>query len=164
MFKYDVPSEHLMVADIEGRQEETVEIRKSMIIDASPEVVFQAITDPNELTRWFPDQAIFEPKVGGKIKFSFFKTDSEYRQMDYFPEGTITEFIPNKRLSYSWHEPNYPGFPNTVVTWELEKIENNRTRLNLLHTGFKAGETAQKHNEGWSHFLTELKKHCEKRQ
>ncbi|MGH9977347.1 MAG: SRPBCC family protein, partial [Nitrososphaeraceae archaeon] len=103
------------------------------------------------------------PKVEGKMKFSFFKTDSEYRQMDYFPEGTITEFIPNKRLSYSWHEPNIPDFPNTVVTWELERIENNKTRLNLLHTGFKSDETAKKHNEGWSHFLTGLKKYCEKR-
>lgn len=61
---------------------------------------FKAITDPNELTHWFPDQAILEPKVGGKMKFSFFKTDSEYRQMDYFPEGTITEFVPNKKVSY----------------------------------------------------------------
>ncbi|MGH9966163.1 MAG: SRPBCC family protein, partial [Nitrososphaeraceae archaeon] len=91
-----------MVTDIEGEQGESMEIRKSIVIDASPEIVFQAITDPNELTRWFPDQAILEPKVEGKMKFSFFKTDSEYRQMDYFPEGTITEFIPNKRLSYSW--------------------------------------------------------------
>jgi uncharacterized protein YndB with AHSA1/START domain len=91
-----------MVTDIKGRQEETMEIKKSIIIDASPEVVFNAITDPNELTRWFTDQAILDPKVGGKMKFSFFKTDSEYRQMDYFPEGTITEFIPNKKLSYSW--------------------------------------------------------------
>jgi uncharacterized protein YndB with AHSA1/START domain len=163
MFKYNRITEYLMVTDIEGEQEESMEIRKSIVIDASPEVVFQAITDPNELTRWFPDQAILEPKVEGKMKFSFFKTDSEYRQMDYFPEGTITEFIPNKRLSYSWHEPNIPDFPNTVVTWELERIKNNKTRLNLLHTGFKADETAKKHNEGWSHFLTELKKYCEKR-
>jgi uncharacterized protein YndB with AHSA1/START domain len=163
MFKYDVVSEYLMVSDIEEQQEKATEIRKSIIIDASPDVVFQAITDLKELTRWFPDQAILEPKVGGKMKFSFFKSDSEYRQMDYFPEGMITEFVPNKKLSYTWHEPNLPDFPNTVVTWELERIENNKTRLNLFHTGFKADETAKKHNEGWSHFLTELKKYCDKK-
>jgi hypothetical protein len=54
-------------------------------------------------------------------------------------------------------------FPNTVMTWELEGIENNKTRLNLFHTGFKVDEMAKKQNEGWSHFLTELKKYCEKR-
>jgi hypothetical protein len=26
-----------------------------------------------ELTNWFPDQAILESKVGGKVKFSFYK-------------------------------------------------------------------------------------------
>jgi len=81
-----------MKTDIEKQQEETMEIKKSIIIDTLPEVVFKAITDPNELTRWFPDQAVLDFKVGGKMKFSFFKTDSEYRQMDYFPEGAITEF------------------------------------------------------------------------
>jgi uncharacterized protein YndB with AHSA1/START domain len=59
----------------EGKQEEKdlVEIEKTMIIGASPEIVFKAITDPDELTNWFPDQAILEPRVGGKMKFSFFK-------------------------------------------------------------------------------------------
>jgi uncharacterized protein YndB with AHSA1/START domain len=33
------------------------EIKKSIVVDASPEVVFKAITDPNELTNWFPDHA-----------------------------------------------------------------------------------------------------------
>ena len=97
------------------------------------------------------------------MKFSFFKTDSEYRQMDYFPEGTITEIIPNKKISYTWQEPNIPGFPNTVVTWELEKMEDYKTRLKLFHTGFKPDETAKKHNEGWSHFLGQLIKYCAKR-
>ena len=42
-----------------GQQGEgTIEIKKSIVIDASPEVVFKAITDPNELTNWFPDHAI----------------------------------------------------------------------------------------------------------
>jgi uncharacterized protein YndB with AHSA1/START domain len=45
---------------------ETLEVTKNIVIDASPEVVFKAITDQNELTNWFPDQAILETKVGGK--------------------------------------------------------------------------------------------------
>jgi uncharacterized protein YndB with AHSA1/START domain len=84
----------------EGLQPETTEIKKSIVINAAPEVVFKAITDPTELTHWFPDNAILEPNVGGKMKFSFYKTDSEYRQMDYFPEGTIIEFVPDKKISY----------------------------------------------------------------
>lgn len=73
---------------------ETIEIKKTILIDASPEVVFKAIIDPNEFTNWFPDQVILDPKVGGKVKFSFNKTDSKFRQIDYFPEGTVIEFMP----------------------------------------------------------------------
>jgi uncharacterized protein YndB with AHSA1/START domain len=85
-----------------GQQEETTEMKKYIVIDASPEVVFKAITDPNDLTNWFPDQGVLEPKAGGKMKFSFYKkTSNESRRMDYFPEGTIIEFIPNKKPSYT---------------------------------------------------------------
>lgn len=162
MFKYIAVSEYSMSAKDEVK-EQKLEIRKTIIIEASPEVVFKAITDPNELTMWLPDQAILEPRVGGRMKFSYFKTDSEYRQMDYFPEGTITEFVRGRKISYTWHEPNIPGFPRTVVTWELEKLGDNKTRVNLLHTGFRPDETAKKHDQGWSHFLNQLKKYCAKR-
>jgi uncharacterized protein YndB with AHSA1/START domain len=145
-----------------GEQEsEILEIRKTILIDASPEVVFKAIIDPNEFTNWFPDQVILEPKVGGKVKFSYYKANTEYRQIDYFPEGTVTEFLPNRKISYTYREPKITSFPHTVVTWELEKIDNNKTRLNLSHTGFRTGEIFRKHDEGWSHFLVELTKYCQ---
>jgi uncharacterized protein YndB with AHSA1/START domain len=147
-----------------GRQEETIEIKKGIIINASPEVIFKAITDPNELTNWFPDQAILELKVGGKMKFGFHKNSKRGNQdhgrdKDYFHEGTIIEFIPNKKISYTWEDSYEPDFPRT---WELEEIENNKTNLKLLHTGFKADEKAKQYDEGWSHFLNELAKYCEK--
>ena len=42
------------------------------------------------------------------------------------------------------------------------KIDNDKTSLKLLHTGFKAHEKAKQCDEGWSHFLNELVKYCEK--
>jgi uncharacterized protein YndB with AHSA1/START domain len=95
------------------------------------------------------------------VKFGFYNTDTEYRQIDYFPEGTVIEFLPNKRISYTYCEPKIADFPKTVVTWELEKIENDNTLLKLSHTGLKAGEIIRKHDEGWSHFLNELTKYCQ---
>ena len=148
-------------------KEETIEIKKSVVIDASPEVVFRAITDPNELTNWFPDHAILEPKVGGKMKFSFYKNSKRGNQdcgrdKDKFAEGTISEFILSKKISYTWQNSYEPDFPRTVVTWELEKIDNDKTNLKLLHTGFKPDEKVKQYDEGWSHFLNELIKYCEK--
>ena len=148
-------------------KEETIEIKKNVVIDASPEVVFRAITDPNELTNWFPDHAILEPKVGGKMKFSFYKNSKRGNQecgrdRDKFAEGTISKFILNKKISYTWQNSYEPDFPRTVVIWELEKIDNDKTNLKLLHTGFKADGKVKQYDEGWSHFLKELIKYCEK--
>jgi uncharacterized protein YndB with AHSA1/START domain len=145
----------------------TLEVTKNIVIDAPPEVVFKAITDQNELTNWFPDQAILETKVGGKMKFSFYKNSKRGNQecgrdTDKFTEGTVTEFILNKKISYTWENSAEPDFSRTVVTWELEKIDNEKTNLKLLHTGFKAGEKVKQYDGGWSHFLNELKKYCEK--
>ena len=60
------------------QQAQKIEIEKHIVIDASPEVVFKAITDPKELTNWFPDQAVLEAKIGGKVKFSFYKEEGEH--------------------------------------------------------------------------------------
>jgi uncharacterized protein YndB with AHSA1/START domain len=77
---------------------------------------FKAITDPNELTNWFPDQAILEPKIGGKIKFSFYENSKRGnpcgRDNDNFREGTIREFISNKKISYTWEDLYDPDFPS----------------------------------------------------
>jgi uncharacterized protein YndB with AHSA1/START domain len=55
-------------------EQDLVEIKKTIIIDASPEIVFEAITDPRELTNWFPDQVILEPRVRRKMEFSFLRS------------------------------------------------------------------------------------------
>jgi len=139
-----------------------LEIRKTIDVNASPEVVFKALTDDNELTQWFPDQAILEPKVGGKMKFTFFAKNAENLDRDFFPEGEIIEFIPNKKLAYTWKPNSIPDFPRTVVTWNLEKIDENKTRIVLVHSGFtgKPTELFKDHNAGWDYFTERLVSHC----
>lgn len=143
-----------------------LEIRKSIEIDASPEVVFKAISDPSELTNWFPDAAILEPVVGGKTKFSYYKdskrTTTCARDHDKVNEGKVLEFVKNKKLVYTWQHMDVPDFPETIVTWELEEISKNKTRLTLTHTGFTSKTQVKDHFEGWSFFLGELVTYCKK--
>jgi uncharacterized protein YndB with AHSA1/START domain len=75
-----------------------VKIVETLIVDASPEIVFKTIVDPDELTNWLPEQVILETRVREKVKFSFFKDpDIVHKNMDFFPEGAIIECIANKR-------------------------------------------------------------------
>jgi len=145
-----------------------LDIKKTIEIDSSPQVVFRAISEPAELTNWFPDAAILEPRAGGKFKLSFFKDSDRRKKMDqdFFPEGKVLEFVPNKKLSYSWQHKNVPDFPETVVTWKLEEIGKNKTRLTLTHTGFTGGEGmkgSKEHDMGWTYFLGELVSYCKKK-
>jgi uncharacterized protein YndB with AHSA1/START domain len=126
-----------------------LEIRKSIEIDASPEVVFKAISDSDELTNWFPDAAILEPRVGGKTKFSYYKDSKRTavcpRDHDKTNEGRVLEFIKNKKLSYTWQHMDVPDFPETIVICELEEINKNKTRLTLTHTGFTSMDQVKDH-------------------
>ena len=150
-----------------GSQDEQnlIEIKKTIVIDAPPDIVFKAITDPAELTNWFPDHAILEPRVGGKVRFSFFKEKSAAEhQRDFLQEGTIKEFVPGKKVSYTWQFKDTPEFPETIVTWELEEIDNNKTKVVLNHSGFTGKETgklsSKEFDNGWTYFLDRLEKYC----
>jgi len=92
-------------------------IRKEKIIQAGPEVVFNALIEPEKITQWFQDQAVLDPRVGGKIRLATLKEiHPEWNlDRDYYMDGTINKFIPNKRLSYSWKFDDTPDFPETYV-------------------------------------------------
>lgn len=146
-------------------EQNLIEIKKTIVIDAPPDIVFKAISDPAELTNWFPDHAILEPRIGGKVRFSFYKEKSAAEhQRDFLQEGTVKEFIPGKKVSYTWQFKDAPEFPETIVTWELEEIDHNKTRVVLNHSGFTGKETGKlssiEFDNGWAYFLDRLEKYC----
>jgi uncharacterized protein YndB with AHSA1/START domain len=55
-------------------------------------------------------------------------------------EGTIKEFIRNRKLSYTWKYRDTPDFPETTVVWELVEIAPGKTRVELTHSGFTGEE------------------------
>jgi uncharacterized protein YndB with AHSA1/START domain len=150
-------------------KERQLEIRKTIIIEASSDTVFKAITEQEELTQWFPDQAILEPRVLGKVRFTTLKDlHPEWKlDRDYIMEGTIKEFIPNKKLSYIWKYRDTPDFPETTVVWELVEIAPDKTRVDLTHSGFTGEEkgltSLESHNEGWTEMLNKLANYCKGR-
>jgi len=69
-------------------------------------------------------------------------------------------------VSYTWHLKDRPEFPETTVTWDLEEIGANKTRVELVHSGFTGKEEGKlsftEHDKGWSYSLDQLAKYCEK--
>lgn len=142
------------------------EIRKTIEIDASTEVVFSALTKSDELTQWFPNTAIFEPRVGGKMHFTFIK-NHEMKDVEHFLNGEILEYVPNKKLVYTFipdnkYMPDGIRPPITTVTWNLEEISENKTRVTLIHTGFtkEIPKQFKDTTEGWNFFTARLVQYC----
>ena len=136
------------------------EIKKRIIVNSSIEKVFKSLSDETEITKWFPDQAKFGKQIGEDVVFRFSKDDGIHDK-DYLMEGKITDLIPNKKITYTWNNVDVPNFPKTSVTWLLDKLDDDRTEITLIHSGFGDSDDklSQKHDNGWSHFLGKLSKH-----
>lgn len=134
------------------RQNPTADIVKTIVIDAPRAAVFKAITDPEELVKWFPDQAVLEPRKGGLVQFRFFDNGQE----NHRSEGKVIEIVPDEKLVYSWKNTSDPDFPDTTVSWTLESV-GSRTRVTLVHSGFDPkGKWRGLHDQGWGYFVNRL--------
>ena len=128
------------------------EVRLEISAAAGPGVVYRALMEPDQLSRWMmADDAIVEATVGGRYDLGW--PEQSGRPL------AILELEPDKRLTYSWADPAIDG---TVVTWELEGSDG-ATRITLVHSGF--GDQAASQGEyygGWADFLVRLKWMVEK--
>src|SRR5688572_2253062 len=77
------------------------------------ERVWQAITDPTQMPKWFFEGIeAFEPRVGFETQFNV-----HHDGRDFLHQWKVTEVVPGRRLVYDW---NYGGVPgSSFVVWEL---------------------------------------------
>ena len=138
-------------------------------IAAPPERVFQALTDPMQLTQWFGSQGCpvkawkFDARLGGKYNYA---TVHAATAEDNVPEvechGEVIEFDPPHVLAYtwigSWHDDKHLA---TTVRYELTAVGTG-TQVRVTHSGLASEANAQKdYSGGWPGVLASLKKFTE---
>jgi uncharacterized protein YndB with AHSA1/START domain len=74
---------------------------RTVVIDASPDVVWDALTHPDELSRWFGGEARLAVRAGGTGRFV--TDDGEVRL------AVVEEVEPARRLVFSWWPLRRPG-------------------------------------------------------
>ena len=88
-------------------------------------------------------------RVGGKYQINF-------KGHSVSNHGEFLEIIPNKKIVFSWCQTfGADQKPDTTVTIELFE-DGNKTRLQLLHTGFHDKKVCDDHNQGWNSGMTDL--------
>jgi uncharacterized protein YndB with AHSA1/START domain len=122
------------------------------LFNASIARVWSAITNNDEMKKWYFQLESFQPKVG--FKFNFMGGPDKEHQYLHLCE--VMEVIEGKKIAYTWRYDNYPG--NSLVSWELFD-KGEQTLLRITHTGLETFAEAGKDfaksnfNEGWTYFL-----------
>lgn len=120
-------------------------------LNASPQKVWEAITDRDKMKQWYFDIAEFRPEVGFEFTFNGGSEEKTYVHL-----CKVTKVEPGKTLQYSWRYQDYPG--NSFVTFELF-AEGNATRLKLTHEGLETFPTDNKDfaresfSAGWTYII-----------
>jgi uncharacterized protein YndB with AHSA1/START domain len=98
------------------------------IFAASPNAVWKAITDKDEMKHWYFSLEEFSPEHG--FLFRFVSGPDPDRQYLHLCE--VTEVDPGKKLAYSWRYEGFEGI--SLVTFELLN-QDGGTLLQLTHAG-----------------------------
>jgi uncharacterized protein YndB with AHSA1/START domain len=138
-------------------------------IAAPPERVFQALTDPAELFRWFtsPECPVkfweMDARAGGRYRYATEKGTVVVNNVREFEcHGEILEYDPPRLLVYTWianwHDDKSR---RTVVRWELTPHAPG-THVKVTHSGLAAENAARKdYTGGWPGVVQLLKKFVE---
>ena len=135
-------------------------IIKEILVKASPVQVWKAITDKNEMKKWYFDLEEFRAEVG--FKFEFWGGTKECQ---YLHKCEVKEVIPNQKISYSWRYDGYSG--DSLVTFEIQ-AQGPQTLVRLIHEGLHTFPQDVKDfaknnfNDGWEAIIRDsLRNHVE---
>ena len=131
------------------------ELRKTIVVDAPPKVVFKALTDEKELVRWMPQEAKMDARVGGEYEFKYHWAQ---RGLDAVATGKILELVPDKRLSYTFvstRSGSGTSLTGSVVTWMLDELPDGKTRVTVVQTGISK-EVYADADSGWGYYTAQL--------
>ena len=140
-----------------------------IFIAAPPARVFQAISDPNQLPKWWGQDGLYhvtkstmDIRPGGKWRSDGVGADGK----SFYVEGEYLEIDPPRLLVHTWVGSYDLVGTKTIVRWELEpqtvhglhpagpKKSGTGTLVRVRQEGFGTNvESANSHGEGWKRVL-----------
>ena len=120
------------------------------VFDAPKAIVWRALTDIDEMKKWYFDMVGFKPEVG--TEFSFL---AGMEPVKYLHLCRVTDIEPLKKIAYTWRYDGYEG--DSHVSFDLID-EGGKTRLRITHGGLETFPVIDSFkrtnfNEGWTYFL-----------
>jgi uncharacterized protein YndB with AHSA1/START domain len=131
------------------RDEKAPWVERETLVEASPDEVWEALTDEDRLEEWLAPDVELDPVEGGEIAVS----DGEDRRT-----GTVETVEESERFAFTWSRP---GEGESFVEFTIEALPGGsrvtvvETPIDLPATNSAAGPTAVAAG-GWDSRLARL--------
>jgi uncharacterized protein YndB with AHSA1/START domain len=130
---------------------ESISVARELAIAASPETVWELLTQEEEAVKWMGQSASFDLRPGGTYRVEVIPGNTA--------RGEFVEIDPPRRLVYTWGWE--PGSQSTVAagssTIEFELTPHgDGTLLRFRHLDLPSTDAAESHSHGWDHYLGRL--------
>jgi uncharacterized protein YndB with AHSA1/START domain len=141
----------------------TNKILKKVWIQASAEVVYQALTESRDLEHWFCDKASCDPRKGGELIAHWHSGKSRQKGRALF-----NQLIPGRLLEFLWVDDGcgvQQQEPKHTLRYEILS-KNGMTELIMTDKDDSPSdeETCAFLDQGWNSVLLELKDFCENKE
>jgi uncharacterized protein YndB with AHSA1/START domain len=127
-----------------------------LFIKATPERVWEAITQPEQIARYFHAVTYDGPPVAGG-RWSGWMPDHSQLLND----GEVIEVDPPRKFVHGWvahYDPELAAETESRVTWEIEEQDGGFSKLTVVHDRLEgAPKTALAVSGGWMLILSGLK-------
>jgi len=143
-------------------------VEREILIEARPEVVWGVITEPEQISRWFSDDADIEGRAGAEGTLTW-KPGGRggQKESDLVVPIWVVDAEPFRRFSFRWNHPEgaRPDESNSALV-EFSLIEEaGGTRLRVVESGVDAvthddearARYLDEHGHGWGRHFGELR-------
>jgi uncharacterized protein YndB with AHSA1/START domain len=143
-----------MSSNVSPAQDPHDEVTAEIEIGAPPQRVFQALTDPAQVVKWWGQKGVYrctnfeaDLRVGGKWRSS----GTDGRGQNFEVAGTYLEIDPPRLLVTTW-VATWTGDVQTTVRWELQPVAKG-TLIRIRHSGLAAHPQLAQSYRGWPRML-----------
>ena len=121
---------------------------RTVHLPVPPDEAFALVTEPERLRRWQTVSAAVDLRAGGSYRWTV--------TPGHIAAGTFREVEPGRRIVYGWGWVGDQALPPdaSTVTVTIAPADGGSS-VTLEHDGLTE-EQAERHAEGWAHFLKRL--------
>lgn len=134
-------------------------VRRSILIAAPIDKVWQAVTQPEHISRWFGTTELDGSDVGATGRMTFGSNDPIPLRIEAIDEPHSVSYCWSNDDALGTHPTEVDDATATVFTFTLEVVGDS-TRLTVLETGFDRtsapAENMRSHVDGWTSELDKL--------